>query len=244
MTVKLTLPAAQLRDLFAPVLPLAGTDDALPVLTTIRFAGHGATLTAAATDRFRAGISRVVLELDDDQAPPDPFAINVPARAVRHVLATFKPGRRGEQRTVTLDVDPGDVVKHPTGAFVNRTASITVEGATTYGWHTTATIDGFDPRTEFPKLWSLVAEANTPSDHPTSLVRLNAKLLAGFRAATLGNDAAEPLVFTFPAAPPKPVGIACGTHFLGALMPRRAFDEPTSGAVETTWLAELFKDPA
>lgn len=57
--MKLHLTVRDLRALLMPILPFAGTDDMLPVLTGIRLRVRGGYVTAEATDRFRAAMNRV-----------------------------------------------------------------------------------------------------------------------------------------------------------------------------------------
>lgn len=87
-------------DLVNPILPIAGTDEMLPVLTCVKFSVRGGWLLASATDRFRLAVKRVKTDATG-------FDALVPQRDIRTILKIFKPRRRDEEfGKLTLEHHP------------------------------------------------------------------------------------------------------------------------------------------
>lgn len=198
----LTITASEFRSLVEPVLPLAGRDDMLPVLTAVHIQAEGKWLTASATDRFRAGIKRIEKRASDEDPTTEwpAFSALVPARAIKSLLTMYRPRRGSLDPTLTLTVEDDCLTAEATGLFTMFDA-----GRFVYRLQ-----DG-----EFPKFRKLIKEAlDTPEDKRAGEIGLNPKFLADFK--TSGP------VMRYRLGPVgKPVLVSDDEGFIGILMPRK-----------------------
>lgn len=177
----------------ARVAALAGTDDTLPVLTTVRFELDASSVAMVATDRYRLGVDTLDWTAGAWQdAGGNGYALQVPAK----LLADFaKSTARGGKVTVHYqpatapDSKAGVSYAAPFGGFSDGTRTVTFR--TEFG--------------EFPRYRALM-----PGQADMSAL-VNADTLAGAvkRAATLIERGA-PVRLTFGPELPT-VGIAAGT---------------------------------
>lgn len=192
--IQFDISTKTLAQLVKPVVPLAHKDGMLPSLNAVRLQAFGKYLTASATDRYKAGMSRVAL----DPAPPVGLDITIGLAELRQLLSVFKSDVRME-RTVTITVlDDRIKVEQAFGlGFLDASMSFPL-------------VKG-----EFPDLVALFARP--VATEPVSSVGLNASHIAEFRHAIRDG---EPLVIRS-SDQNKPVIITAGDHFLGLLMPTR-----------------------
>jgi hypothetical protein len=198
----LTITASEFRSLVEPVLPLAGSDDTLPVLTAVQVQAEGKWLTASATDRFRAGIKRIEKRASDEDPTIEwpTFAALIPTRAIRSLLTMYKPRRGTMDPTLTLTVEGNRLTAEAVGLFAMFDA-----GRFVYTLQ-----DG-----EYPKFRRLVREAlDTPEDQRSAEIGLNPKFLSQFKSSAtvmryrLGSVG-------------KPIIVTDDAGFIGILMPRK-----------------------
>lgn len=155
----------------ARVAPLAGTDDTLPVLTTVRVECGAASVDMAATDRYRLGVDTLDWTAQAWQdAAGNGYAFQAPAK----LLADFaKSTARGGKVTVHYqpatepDSDAGVSYAAPLGGFSDETRTVTFRAE----------------YSEFPRYRALM-----PGDPDVSAL-VNAETLAGAikRAAVLAE---------------------------------------------------------
>lgn len=197
----LTLSAQQFRALVQPVIPCASTDYMLPVLNAVHVRTDGKWLVATATDRFRVGVKRVEkYPTDDDPSREWPeFAALIPLKAVRSILATFKP-TRGFDPAMTLTVEDGRLAVEAAGAFDLFDSSRFV--------HTLET-------GEYPGIESLIRKAlDTPDEDRAGVVSFNPAYLADLKASGARGMRLQ-------LGPPgKPAMFTDDEGFLVLLMPR------------------------
>lgn len=200
-TAPLILSARQFRALVDPVLPLASRDDMLPVLAALLIKSEGKWLTATATDRFRLGIKRIakVPTEDDDSTEWPQFEALVPVRAVRSILATYKP-TRGFDPTISLAVE-GDL--------------LAVEAAGAFDLFDSARFTHRLESAEYPGVQSILTDGlGTPDDERQPTTALNPAFLADFKGC------GRTLRFVMGRAS-KPIIVLDDEGFIGAIMPRR-----------------------
>lgn len=203
MTAALNITARQLKALVAPVLPLAGRDDMLPVLTAIRVEVDGPWLIAMATDRFRLGIKR--LRAVEDEPWPAGWSATIPVRTLKGILAAFKPSYREGDAQLVLTVDDDQHSLH----VVAGGALLDMLGASiTYPLETG----------EYPKLRTLIRTGLAAPVAEDGIAGFNWALLSEFRAAAPTHGG--PLVIRVGAGA-NPTLISDGEDFIGAIMPRR-----------------------
>ena len=197
----LNISVKQLKALVSPVLPLAGRDAGLPVLTAIRVESHGQYLTASATDRYRLGIKR--LRADDGEWPE--WSATIPTSTLRSILAAFKPSRRDADPELTLTiVSPDELRVVASGALLDM-----------FGAEITYPLE----TAEFPKLHKLIRDALAADPAATAATGFNWPFLTDFNAAATGTAALMMRI----SAGTKPVVITDGEDFIGAVMPRKRF---------------------
>jgi DNA polymerase-3 subunit beta len=225
--VELTISIRDLKRLVTPVIPCAGTDDTIPVLTAVKIESRGKYLTAVATDRFRMAMQRVAAP--EDGTWPEWSAL-VPVSALKSILATFKPSYRDANPVLTLKVDGEQMRAESEGALLDLFS----EAHVAY-----RLMDG-----EFPKVRGLLLKA-IKGESTSSAVGLNPALLGGVlpkpQSGTvmvkIGEGGREPIVFTD------------GEDFVSILIPRKAInasgerDETTVFPSLDDW-TELLADPA
>ncbi len=200
MTAALNITARQLKALVAPVLPLAGTDDMLPVLRAVHIEANGPWLIASATDRFRLGVHR--LRCPDGDWPAGWSAL-VPTRTLRGILAAFRPSRKDSDPELKLTIS--DDALH----VASSAALLDILGADiTYPLETG----------EFPKLRSIIREALAAEPDAAAFSGYNWRFLADFAAA--GTNSSGTLSMRINSAT-NPASITDGEYIIGILMPRR-----------------------
>lgn len=201
MTASLTLSARQFRSLIDPILPLAGKDTMLPVLCAVLVQSEGKWLTASATDRFRLGIKRIEkVATEDDPAKEWPeFRALIPVRAVKSILAAYKP-TRGSDPTLSLIVEDDSLVVEAAGSF-------DLFDAARFTHHLETG--------EFPKFRSIVTDGlAVPDEERAPSASFNPAFLADFK--NCGRTLRVVM-----GRPTKPVILLDDEGFVGALMPRR-----------------------
>jgi hypothetical protein len=211
MTHKITITARGLRDLLAPVMPLADQKGwTLPILGAVRLRGHGDQLTATATDRYRLGICRAAIE-----APAELDAV-VPLATAKAILGMFK---------ATRDFDP-ELVLEFNGDHLAPVVHVTTGG---FGEIEGARVGFRLLAGEYPKVDAILAEAFTGD--LVAGTATNAKFLGDFAAAVRQG---EPLRLYSSGKPNRPIGVTVGDYFLGAIMPVRVASEDDVAAL-TPW---------
>lgn len=208
----ITVPLTDFRDLLAGILPIAGKDDMLPILTGVMIEAVGRdTLTAYATDRFRVGLSRIKIET----APrPRKFKALIPAKQLAAVLAGCKPPRRAMvPATLTLTTKSAPGLR-----TVVNVSSDQPNAAGLIPAYTLDTIDG-----EYPAVLGILRAAHEAGREAATWTGVNPGFLADFRHA-VREPRHEGLTIRMGVNPTKPIAVAAGDYFLGALMPRRSFD--------------------
>lgn len=210
-TLSLTVP--QLHQLLAPVVPLASADgDIIPVLNAVHLRTVGKQLLAEATDRYRAGCTKVELE----KAPRRPLDVVLPLPAAKYLLHTWraKMGRNhpGEQLTLQYapcaDLDDNDTPTH--GGI------LTVTGRTPHG-HTSLQLELHAGT--FPDVAAIIREGL----QGTKVAAIRPELFAGFAAAAAPGVPLE--LATHQArqeGSPRRLHITAGDAFVGVLMPVRS----------------------
>lgn len=208
------ISASAFRDLVAPVLPLANKNDSLPILRTVLLRGHGAHLTATATDRYRAGICRA------DVPAADGLRALIPTGALRRMLALFKPSRYDDP-TLTLTVE-ATTLHVASGAMG---LDLEVAGASM----TFRLQDG-----EYPRGIEGIVRKALEGPISEGMPALNLEFLADFTAAL--RDRKTPV---FVRVTKNTIGVAVGEHFRAALMQVRPKDDDgrdvTPNLVDETW---------
>lgn len=203
----LTITPGQFADLIKPVLPFASTDDMLPVLCAIQIRTEGQWLIATATDRFRVAVQRIEKRAtDDDPATTWPeFEALIPVRAVKSMLATFKPARRSapvHEMKMTITDDRISVI---------AAGSFDLFDNAEMGW---ALETG-----SFPQVAGLFREAlSTPPENRSPVVGVHPAYLRDF--ATVGG----PVLRIELGAFSKALVATNDDGFIALLMPRRLID--------------------
>lgn len=215
------LTSSTLRELILPVMPLASDDLTFPVLAAVLIRSDGTTVTALATDRYRAGIQRIT-----PAQAAEGFSALVSTTDLRHILTVFKPARKMDTE---LRLTTGEDAGKPT---------ITIEAI---GGLTTFSAASFTYRQvddAYPLIDSLFAQAleRVPT-RPVPDFAVDPRFLADFKPLRRG----EPMRVSVSDAL-KPILITIGNDFLGLLMPvkRSAEDSETFGA---TWRATFPAEP-
>lgn len=211
MPQSITITARQWRDLIGPVLPCAGRDDMLPILSAIEVRTDGKWLIATATDRFRVAMKRIAKVATDDDLNtewPEFYAL-IPLKAVRSILSTTKTTRGYDPAMTFTAKDANTMVVEAAGAFdLFDSAGFT---------HTILSA-------EYPKVASLIRDALAlPAEERVASVSVNMDYLAEFKA--VGPRSTLRILLGLAN---KPLVVTDDNGFIGALMPRRAESEPES----------------
>lgn len=209
--MKVSLSYSELRKLFAPVLPHAGTDDMLPVLTRIAVASSGPYLVAQATDRFTAAFQRVWLA----SAPPAGFGVLLEASDAKRLVHLLRP-IRGTDPLIEISVDDNGAVRV---ASESPGLALGFEGI---NLRFSSPVLG---ENAFPDMASLIPEVGDDYEAVAEAV-FDITLLSRFKAATdaanlgkVGNKRIGCQIL-MPSQPTKPLTVAVGADFIGMLMPR------------------------
>lgn len=219
-TTSLTIDARVLRDLLTPVMPLAGKDDMLPVLTCVLIQTEGNSVMASATDRFRLGMCRADLPDDAEQGP---FTALVRVTDLKRILSLFKVGRYDSP-----------MLEFTLSANVLHVASAGSFDGMVGGSLTFHTMDG-----EFPKLSQIILDALTVEGESVRDFGVNAGFFADFKSAVRDG---HPLEVRPGVEAGKPIAVLCGDHFAGVIMPRRLISSEGTPAREQ-WIARLTPKP-
>lgn len=208
-TTTITTTARALRDLLAPVLPLADKGDTLPVLECIRLRGHGLTMTATATDRYVAGTS-----LATSIAAPAKFEALLPWRSAKALLATFKV-TRGHDPELVLTFDR-DTVHVETAGLSEAIAGARL-GFRLY------------VAREFPEIDQVLREAFTGTGQAET--NISGALLSSFTAALRDGHP----IRLYHNGLTRPTGVAIGDYFRGCIMPVRVSGEAAQHPLSGGW---------
>ncbi|WP_327389052.1 DNA polymerase III subunit beta [Streptomyces sp. NBC_01207] len=141
------------------VLPTAGTDDTLPVLTGIQVTLDGETLTMAATDRYRFAVAEVPVTATV-QPPEKPLTVLIPA-ATLSALAKRLKTHEGPVGIGLLTADRAEgepVVILPTARATLSLGAITI---------TMRSLDGSLPK--YGKLFPETCETSVRLDRATTV---------------------------------------------------------------------------
>ncbi|MGO4461784.1 hypothetical protein AB4039_31515 [Streptomyces sp. M-16] len=141
------------------VLPTAGTDDTLPVLTGIQVTLDGETLTMAATDRYRFAVAEVPVTATV-QPPEKPLTVLIPA-ATLSALAKRLKTHDGPVGIGLLTADRAEgepVVILPTARATLSLGAITI---------TMRSLDGSLPK--YGKLFPEMCETSVRLDRATTV---------------------------------------------------------------------------
>lgn len=234
MTAKIptvTLTVHEFHTLVKPVLPLASTDDMLPVINAIRLEVRGDYLCAFATDRFRAGVQRI----KPQHGAPAGFEALVKLRDITRLLQLFKPVRGQDPADVTFTIEDNILWATSSGGLGFDFADMRIGSALEIS--------------EFPNMLRLFTDQLgeiTPASgevlKPGGSFGMNPDYLASFKAAASVNK--EPAVFIRPpASVRRPLIVQVGDDFLGMVMQRRVHGaewHPDTGA---DWLEFLTEKP-
>lgn len=210
--MKITLTARQFSSLFAAVLPFAGKDYMLPVLTAVHVRTHGKWLVATTTDRFRLAKHRMPkppTEGDESVEWAD-FEALIPTSAVRSIMATFKPSR-GLDADLTLTVEDGRLIVEAGSALFSTFDQARISYSLETG--------------EWPKADSIFTEALATTER-CGTTAFNPKFLADFKVPGV-----PALRFLNGAGPTKAVLVTDDENFLAVIMPRRI----TSDSPAESW---------
>lgn len=221
----ITISTRRLAQLLTPVLPFAGKDGQLPILTNIKLWTNQKWLVASATDRFRVGMKRVPAE-EAETWPA--FEALLPTSAARSILTTFKASK-GNDPTLKLDFDDAKVTVTASGGLFSGVADLSAAY-----W-----LYAESKNALFPDLTNVLAEAVKAAPAPAGQ-GFSPFLLADFKAVALDRNAAiviKPTVRGDEKKSPGPM-LVLAEDFVGALMGRRFHDiEQTPDGED--WL-ELF----
>lgn len=217
----LTLTATQLRDLVTPVIPHASKDDTLPSLTSVRIRTAGHYVTAIATDRYRIGFQRLLLE----EQPPEGFDALVPVRVLKRMLTLFRP-TRWHNPTLSLTVDQLRMTVASADALTDDGM---LDASLTFG----LAEEGVSPRNVLDRL---VAEALAGKPDGEAMVpAFNPHFLADFR---LGQPQHIPMRISATGKVNKPWLVRIGEDFIGLIVPVRQTDGVEAADVDS-WLPLL-----
>lgn len=220
-TTRLTIDARTLRDLLTPVIPLAGRDDMLPVLTCVLIETEGNTVMASATDRFRLGVCRAELPTDAEQGP---FKALVRVADLKRILGLFKVGRY-DAPVLTFTLTENILTVASEGAFdgmVGGSLIFTTESG------------------QFPALHKIILEALTVEGERVPEFGVNGAFLADFKHAVRNGD---PLLVRPGVDPKKPIVVLCGDHFAGVIMPRALIGSDGGKPAREEWIDWLTPKP-
>jgi hypothetical protein len=245
--MQLHLSTTDLRRLFAPVIPWAGTDPYLPVLTNVHVYVQGPEIVAETTDRFRLALNRVTPHIvrngkgglessypdraDADleaaghtRVTPDPHIdCMIPTSVMRQMLAMFKPQRRlGWDPIVTLDFTDQTVTASAGPGLADDLDHLTVRAHLGDG--------------EFPKVRQLLAKSIADAAQYPPRVSLNPRYVSAFTpvAQTLKEEVVDLVV----RGPKEPILGFVGEGFVGLVMPRRMHvdeERPATSARVAGW---------
>jgi hypothetical protein len=218
VTTTIRTSIVELQKLVSPVLGMAAEPWETPQLTCLRIRSGDGHLTADATNRYLAGVSR-------RPAPgtPDGFDQLIRAADIKTLLRTIKPYPDNE---VPLTVEViGNILRVSAGQSRDLVATVLEFDALS--------------NTAGPNIWDVLSRGldNEVTGEP---VAVNPRLLTQFQDATHRsvNPDGRPLILRAAAGASKPVIAVCGDHFIGAVMPVRT-DPIETAAVLDAWRTRL-----
>lgn len=217
----ITISVSRLRAVLEPVLAMVGTDDMLPVLRCVQLNSDGVRLTTVSTDRFRIGVSTEPLDTEVDQVPGQ---IAVPATDLRRILTMFKGDRYNDPQINLM-------------AFTDKrhVRILAVKNTETLAGLPTLQLQVMLPEVTYPEgMIKLVREACASREVDQAPIGVNAALLASFKFAVRDGLSLR----LHPGPDRKPLGITCGEHFAGALMPRRLTSDDSKEVLSLLELLE------
>jgi hypothetical protein len=246
----ITMKASEFKALVTPVLPLAGNDLMLPVLTGILIETKGGYVTATATDRFRAGVKRLTpaQDVEAPQSVEDGFKALIGASDIKRLLAWFKPSRGNDpELALTLSEDGLQMTVEQTGTFAGWVGGITDMKVTV------GLISG-----KFPNVVSIIVaqlQDSTPAPDRLSTIGVNAHYIGDFKHAVsrgaalqlrLGKPKVESTSTWGAPANPPPILVMGEEDFIGLLMPRKITTDVTFDDAEhvKSWTDLLAPEPA
>lgn len=209
----ITMPVAELDRLLTPVLPMAAVDDSLPVLHATLIEVRNGDVLAWATDRFKAGLSRVPGEFASVKGD---FRALLDIDDAAHMLKLFKPARRpaAQAAQVRLTLDGSMLYAEPAGGLFGF-SDLRV------GYRL---LDG-----TYPDVRSLLVDRLRETGTPISGITVNADFLARFKAAERHDAACS---VDLPTKPRGTLLVRVGDRFVGVLMPKSSEPTPLSAWVE------------
>jgi hypothetical protein len=242
------LTAHELRRLFEPVLPFAGSDDLPPVLTGVHLVTRGDYLVAEATDRFALAVNRLqpqvgirteggqlasastVARKSDGKVwsewdegwtravVPAGVDVLIPASLIRRALAFFRAPKRAHIVPVVTLEISESDRDEP---LIEFKAEGLLEDDVRRQTMQARTLDG-----TFPKVRDLLAEAIADDEQYDGNAGFNPNLLVRFQRAAnaLVDTRHEGIHWRF-RGPAKPILGFIGDDFVGLLMPRRMFGD-------------------
>lgn len=222
-------------DLFAAisdVLPFAGTDATLPMLTCIKLEASSDRMVSVTTDRFTLGARRVDYSGEAFEA----MLWGADAKNLQRIAKTVK--RDVGTRTVAIELQRRRVWQ--AGEDHRDMSAGTESGdvvALTFKFSTGEAITVQAADVQFPKWQHLIPTTDeiTPAD---GLARLayNPGYLAKF--AKVSSDANHQMVlWTRPGVENKPLTVTIGTEFIGLIMPVRMPSTDVSGYARPSWVS-------
>jgi len=206
VTKTVALNASQFRFLVAPVIPLAEkTTWTLPILSAVLIEGEGQYLTATATDRYRAGVQRIKVDVDVSG-----FTALVSIRSLRSILSIFKTTRKFNPELTFTVTD--------TTFAVEAVGTMSMDTGFVSGSMAWPLVDG-----KYPKVRGIIADAQARAAEGDYL--MNPAFLADFQSA---QHHGEPMLMR--GTPGHPIFVQIGADFVGAIMQPRSKDAPVFDA--------------
>ncbi|BBH17474.1 hypothetical protein Back2_17610 [Nocardioides baekrokdamisoli] len=221
--MQISITVRQLQELVGPVLPCAGVDEMLPVLTAVDVWTDGKWIFAATTDRFRAALKRVAAA---EGASFPEFHALIPTRVLESITKLFQ-GQRGSDPMLTLTVHKDQLTVEAGGGLVDLGSA-----KATY-WLMTAD--------NFPDVVSLIAKAiAAQGDDLGSQSGFNFEYLASFKSATVRRHEPLQLKLTSTASGKAGPALILGEDFAGILMPRVFIGDVADAAYDgSDWLPSI-----
>lgn len=206
-----------LARMLTTALAFASRDDTLPTVSGIHLSIDKGYFVATATDRFRLGLTRILIDDKGIAGKSHPIGL-LDLVATKKIIAHLKAPLSEQHLPAQLTVN------------IDRSTTLTVD---TFGSAFTARLKSEN----FPNYLHLLtnALASTPGN---SAVAVNAGYLAAFKVASWQG---EHLTVRMSTAD-RPFVVLCGDHFIGMQMPvrmeRDCDDEFTSWTTFLTSAAE------
>lgn len=214
----LTITAKDFTQLVRPVIPHAERSETFPLLASVYLTTINKRLHAVATDRFTIGIQRAPQEV----TAPKNLAAAIPIRAIRQILATFKPSRNVNPE-ITFEFTDTEVRVSTegldSGVFGGSTAAFTFHLA----------------QGDYPPVARLFHFDEVPADQMAHTIMLNPSYMAKFAQALIHG---EPMIM-HPARKGKPLMVTVGIDFIGLIVPMRFAEGDTPVADEWADFAAL-----